>query len=94
MKKFITILITICLMLCFAGCTVEGSKNYSERTNNRLIAVPTQQDLYYDINTKVVYIVFNEFAGETGYGYMSPYYASNGEVYLYNVETGALEEIN
>ena len=47
------------------------------------------QDLYYDTNTKIVYILFNEWAN----GYMSPYYAPNGMPYVYNVETNSLEEI-
>ena len=94
MKKFITILIAICLMFCLAGCTVEGSKNYADRTNGRLIPVPTHQDLYYDTNTNIVYIVFNEYSGKCGYGYMSPYYADNGMPYIYNKTTQTLEEIN
>ena len=51
------------------------------------------QDLYYDTNTKIVYILFNECAGFSGYGYMSPYYALNGMPYVYNVQTNSLEEI-
>ena len=51
------------------------------------------QDLYYDTNTKIVYILFNECAGYFGYGYMSPYYAPNGMPYVYNVQTNSLEEI-
>lgn len=94
MKKFITILIAICLMFCLVGCTVEGSKNYADRTNGRLIPVPTHQDLYYDTNTNIVYIVFNEYSGNCGYGYMSPYYADNGMPYIYNKTTQTLEEIN
>lgn len=95
MKKFIIIiLITICLMLCLVGCTVEGSKNYTDRTNGRLIPVPTQQDLYYDTNTNIVYIIFNEYSGECGYGYMSPYYADNGMPYIYNRTTQIVEKIN
>lgn len=51
------------------------------------------QDLYYDTNTKIVYILFNEGAGNAGYGYMSPYYAPNGMPYVYNVQTNSLKEI-
>lgn len=96
MKKFITILIAICLMFCLVGCSapVAGSKNYTKSTNNRLIQVPNQQDLYYDVNTNIVYIIFNESLGNSGYGYMSPYYADNGMPYIYNKTTQALEEIN
>ena len=94
MKKIISMIVVICLLFCFTGCAVTGTKNYSSNTNNRLLEVPGQQDLYYDVNTKVVYIVFNEFTGSVGYGYMSPYYADNGFPYVYNVASGALEDIN
>lgn len=94
MKKFISILMTVCLVLCLCGCTYEGSKGYNKTTTGRLVSVTGQSDLYYDANTKVVYILFNECAGYSGYGYMSPYYADNGFPYSYNVETNKLEKIN
>lgn len=86
----------ICLMLCLAGCG-KHQGDYSSTTNNRFIPISTQQNLYYDTNTKIVYVIFCEKEGiadtGTGYGYMSPYYASNGMPYVYNVEAGRLEEI-
>lgn len=93
-NKIITLILTVFLVFCLAGCggTFAGSKDYTARTNSRL--QPTMmQDLYYDTNTKIVYILFNESAGYSGYGYMSPYYAPNGMPYVYNVETNSLEEI-
>lgn len=93
-NKIITLILTVFLVLCLSGCsaTFVGSKNYTKRTNDRL--QPTMmQDLYYDTNTKIVYILFNECAGYSGYGYMSPYYAPNGMPYVYNVETNSIEEI-
>lgn len=84
-KKFLSVIITICLIFCLMGCesAYKGSKNYTE-TTNRLIPIIGQQDLYYDSNTKVVYIIFNECAGYSGYGYMSPYFADNGMPYIYD----------
>lgn len=93
-NKIIALILTVFLVFCLAGCraTCTGSKNYTTRTNGRL--QPTMmQDLYYDTNTKIVYILFNECAGYSGYGYMSPYYAPNGMPYVYNVQTNSLEEI-
>ena len=93
-NRIIILMLTVFLVFCLAGCggTFAGSKGYTERTNGRL--QPTMmQDLYYDTNTKIVYILFNEGAGNAGYGYMSPYYAPNGMPYVYNVETNSLEEI-
>lgn len=91
-NKIITLILTVFLIFCTVGCTFTGFKDYTERTNGRL--QPTMmQDLYYDTNTKIVYILFNECAGYSGYGYMSPYYAPNGMPYVYNVQTNSLEEI-
>lgn len=93
-NKIIALILTVFLVFCLAGCsaTSAGSKGYTTRTNGRL--QPTMmQDLYYDTNTKIVYILFNERAGYFGYGYMSPYYAPNGMPYVYNVQTNSLEEI-
>ena len=94
-KQFKTVMCLVALtisLLCLAGCVSTGSKDYIKNTNGRLR--PTaMQDLYYDTNTKIVYILFNEYAGHSGYGYMSPYYAPNGMPYVYNVQTNSLEEI-
>ena len=93
-NKIIALMLIVVLVLCLSGCsgTFEGSKDYTKRTGGRL--QPTMmQDLYYDTNTKIVYILFNECSGYSGYGYMSPYYAPNGMPYVYNVETNSIEEI-
>ena len=93
-NKSIALMITVVIVLFLSGCsgTFEGSKDYTKRTGGKL--QPTMmQDLYYDTNTKIVYILFNEGAGFSGYGYMSPYYAPNGMPYVYNEETNSLEEI-
>ena len=93
-NKIIALILTVFLVFCLAGCsgTDAGSKDYTKRTGGRL-QTTGMQDLYYDTNTKIVYILFNEWAGYSGYGYMSPYYAPNGMPYVYNVETNSIEEI-
>ena len=91
-NKIITLILTVFLIFCTVGCTYTGSKDYTKRTGGRLQHT-MMQDLYYDTNTKIVYILFNECAGNSGYGYMSPYYAPNGMPYVYNVETNSIEEI-
>ena len=63
-NKIIALMLTVVLVLCLSGCsgTFEGSKDYTKRTGGKL--QPTMmQDLYYDTNTKIVYILFNECAG-------------------------------
>lgn len=91
-KRASVLMITLILLIALAGCTYEGSKDYTNRTTGRLIQT-TMSDLYYDANTKIVYIMFNECAGYSGYGYMSAYYAPNGLPYIYNAQTNELEEI-
>lgn len=91
--KIIALILTVFLVFCLTGCGVDtGSKDYSKNTGGRLQSTG-MQDLYYDTNTKIVYILFNEWTGYRGYGYMSPYYAPNGMPYIYNVQTNSLEEI-
>ena len=91
-KRFPVFVIAFVLLMTLVGCTSEGSKDYTNRTTGRLIQT-TMSDLYYDANTKIVYIMFNECAGYSGYGYMSAYYAPNGLPYIYNAQTNELEEI-
>ena len=94
MKKIFILLLSLMLIFSFAGCgptVVEGSKNYENHTS--LISIPSQENLYYDFNTKIVYIIFNELSGNLGYGYMSAYYAPNGLPYIYDTETNTLIEI-
>lgn len=91
-KKFIVLFLVAIITVSLVGCTYEGSKDYTNRTTGRLIQT-TMSDLYYDANTKIVYIMFNECAGYSGYGYMSAYYAPNGLPYIYNAQTNELEEI-
>lgn len=89
MKKLIICFLIMMLCVCtLAGCVTEGSKNYE--THADLIPVPGRRNLYYDSTTRVVYFLFNESIGHTGYGYMSPYYSSNGSIYIYD---GDLKEV-
>lgn len=94
-KQLKTIICLVALtisFLCLAGCASTGSKDYIKDTNGRLR--PTaMQDLYYDTNTKIVYILFNECTGYSRRGYMSPYYAPDGMPYTYDASTNTLKEI-
>lgn len=92
MKKALCIILALtCLSL--SGCTYKGSKSYADTTGNRLQPIETESDLYYDKDTKIVYIIFNEAAGNTGYGYMSPYYSGKGIPYIYDIESKKIVEI-
>lgn len=89
MKKIITIIIIFSLILALNGCVMEGRKNYESHAD--LIHIDNQ--LYYYNDTKIVYIVFNENTGYAGYGYMSPYYSSNGNLCKYDTNTHSIVEI-
>ena len=52
-------------------------QNFIEITNEEC------NNLYYDTNTQIVYIIFTNYGGYQGYGFMSPYYAPNGLPYKY-----------
>lgn len=51
-----------------------------------------EDQLYYDINTKIVYFYNGPYA--VRHYLPTPYYASNGFPYRYNPETNSLEEID
>lgn len=96
MKKFLVLTICILLFVSTMGCSstqLKEDANYEERSS--LVKIEGRQALYYDENTNIVYLVFNEcsWSGYRGYGYMSPYYAPNGYPYLYDVESNSLIEI-
>lgn len=95
MKKIIAILLALLLCVSLIACgTSEGSKNYTARTG--FVEIVGKKNLYYDPDTKIVYIIFNETpnGGYQGYGYMSPYLAPNGLPYLYDTNSQTLYEID
>lgn len=92
-KKCITGIILLLLMcISISGCSLT-EVNITEITNSRLLPIETETDLYYDKDTKIVYIIFDEKIGYAGFGYMSPYYSDNGQVYRYNTVNKELETI-
>lgn len=86
------IILALCALLCgtlLTGCSSEGFKNYDERAN----LIQIDDELYYYQSTGVVYIVFIEYTGNAGYGYMSPYYSANGKLCRYDLATRSIVEI-
>lgn len=92
MKK---IIIMLGILMCFSltGCTStnSGSKDYD--IHSHLISIEGENDLYYYSSTHVVYIVFNEIEGHSGYGYMAPYYSENGKLCIYDAEAKKIIEL-
>ena len=92
MKKIIIILgILMCFSLTGCTSTDSGSKDYD--IHSHLISIEGEDDLYYYSTTHVVYIVFNECAGNIGYGYMAPYYSENGKLCIYDVKAKKIIEL-
>lgn len=92
-RKFLIIICGLILCLGSVGCSLtdEGDKDYN--VHSKLIAIEGEKDLYYYSTTHIVYIVFNEYAGDAGYGYMSPYYSENGKLCTYDAEKKMIIEI-
>ena len=92
MKKIIVIL---GILMCFSltGCTSTniGSKDYD--IHSHLISIEGENDVYYYSTTHIVYVVFNECAGYSGYGYMAPYYSENGKLCVYDVKAKEIIEL-
>ena len=90
-KKILAVVLGLTLCFGMTGCTYEGSKNYDN--HSKLVLIEGENDLYYYSTTHVVYIVFNEYAGNSGYGYMSPYYSESGKLCTYDINTKQIVEI-
>lgn len=73
------------------GCTALGSENYNNPS--KLVLIEGENDLYYYATTHIVYIAFSEFKGNSGYGYMSPYYSENGKLCTYDINAKQIVEI-
>lgn len=92
MKKIIIILgILMCFNLTGCTSTDSGSRDYD--VHSHLISIEGENDLYYYSATHIVYIVFNECAGYSGYGYMAPYYSENGKLCIYDVKAKKIIEL-
>lgn len=92
MKKIIIILgILMCFSLTGCTSTNSGSKDYD--IHSHLISIEGENDLYYYSTTHVVYIVFNEYHGYKGYGYMAPYYSENGKLCVYDDQKKEIIEL-
>lgn len=97
MKKILYIVLVIIICLTLVGCEINPNQIHDiNNLPNSIRAIENQRNLYYDINTQIVYILFKESpnASYRGYGYMSAYYAPNGLPYIYDVKNQELIEIN
>lgn len=96
MKKIFSSLLVMLLCLSLCACEIQLPSELSETSENFIgfSAIPDKDNLYYDVDTKIVYIIFKEREGYGGYGFMSPYYAPNGFPYQYDANKRTLIEID
>lgn len=90
MKKFFIFLIAVVLCISLSSCM---KKEVYCDAQVGLVSIPGSDILYYDNNTKIVYIIFEQGSGYDRYGYMSAYYASNGFPYHYDANRQELIEV-
>lgn len=58
-----------------------------------LVPITGSDNLYYDNDTEIVYIIYEKGIGYGRYGYMSAYYAPNGCPYRYDTNRQKLIEV-
>lgn len=74
MKKFICCLLLV-LCLCLNGCGTEYGFHADDVGFDEC---GDYDGLYYNINTKIIYYIFNDGDGYKGFGYMAPYISEHG----------------
>lgn len=100
MKRKLSTILTMALLLSFTGCgaeetvkiNVEKEENIHSETLGVDSLVKIGHQLYYDSATRIVYL-WNGYYSGNGATTPSPYYAPNGLPYRYNPETNTFEEI-
>ena len=90
-KKILAVALGLTLYFGMTGCTALGSENYNNPS--KLVLIEGETALYYYATTHIVYIAFSEFKGNSGYGYMSPYYSENGKLCTYDINAKQIVEI-
>lgn len=97
MKRYASLLVIALIAILCTGCN-PLTLNLSEpdETPERFVVIEGQDSLYYDIETKIVYVIFSnsKYVGNNcgvESGYMSAYIAPNGLPYKY--DDGTLVEI-
>lgn len=85
MKKIHFMVITMAIMSCMlVGCGQKSTthKDKSE-TQQDSVLVEINNNLSYDSSTKIVYWYFEDGAGRTSTGFMSPYISKDGRYCRY-----------
>ena len=81
MKKILFIVFSIAIMSCMlAGCEEKESNTYKDESDTQQSAalININNILSYDNSTRIVYWYFEDGAGRTSTGFMSPYISKDG----------------
>ena len=95
------------LALMMTGCNFSAASGFigpsdtamqDSKIQRDFARIPGEENLYYCIDTKVVYWIGgsyteNVIGADYTTSYMTAYYAPNGLPYIYNSETGQMEQI-
>lgn len=75
MKKIIVMLL---MTVMLTGCEYNFSGNAGYDSIGSLLSCETDDTLFYDKSTRIVYYIMGNSSRYRGYGYMSPYLSKNG----------------
>ncbi len=82
-RKTLFIIVILLLIMCLiTGCTTDVS-DVSKGIETNFGKVEGKDLLFYDLNTKVIYYLFQTAQGYAGYGYLAPYINENGSFCQY-----------
>lgn len=83
-RSTICLLVVILLVMCIlTACSPVDENSTSKGVNANFSKIEGRDLLYYDLNTKVVYYLFQTSSGYEGYGYLAPYIDENGSYCRY-----------
>lgn len=82
MLKFaVTLVLIIFILVCIFLCIADTKE--SETRNEWCSSIENYDYLIYDKETRIIYYKYEDGEGRRGYGYMTPYYSSNGKLCKY-----------
>ena len=70
--------VILCFGLCWCEATIPSTINETSESFIGFSAIPDESNLYYDVDTKIVYIIFKERKGYGGFLFNFPFYDTHG----------------
>lgn len=90
-RKVLILALVVAVFLSGCGRANRIDNQLANNTNFGVIKNEETKCLVYDKNTQIVYYMIKDGSGYKGYGYMSPYYSSDGKLCKYI--DGEIQEI-